>query len=60
MNIETYQTILNSVKHPIVFVDNDHIIRCMNRAAKVQDLGTLYRIPEKGNRINFQEESTGN
>lgn len=36
MNIEAYQAILDSVKHPIVFVDNDHIIRFMNRAAKVR------------------------
>ena len=36
MKREAYQAILDSVKHPIVFVDNDHIIRFMNRAAKVR------------------------
>ena len=36
MNAAIYQAILDSVKHPIVFVDNDHIIRYLNRAAKVR------------------------
>jgi PAS domain S-box-containing protein len=36
MDSENYQAILDSVKHPIVFVDNDHIIRYLNRAAKVR------------------------
>ncbi|MCX5817136.1 MAG: PAS domain-containing protein [Proteobacteria bacterium] len=36
MNIEIYQAILDSIKHPIVFVDNDHIVRYLNRAAKVR------------------------
>ena len=36
MNQDTYQAILDSVKNPIVFVDNDHIIRYLNRSAKVR------------------------
>ena len=36
MDLENYQAILDSVKHPIVFVDNDHVIRYLNRAAKVR------------------------
>ena len=35
MNQENYRAILDSVKNPIVFVDNDHIIRYLNRSAKV-------------------------
>ncbi len=36
MNQDTYQAILDSVKNPIVFVDNDHIVRYLNRSAKVR------------------------
>jgi PAS domain S-box-containing protein len=36
MDQDTYQAILDSVKNPIVFVDNDHIIRYLNRSAKVR------------------------
>ena len=36
MNAEIYQAILDSIKHPVVFVDNDHIVRYLNRAAKVR------------------------
>jgi len=36
MNTEIYQAILDSVKYPIVFIDNDNIIRYLNRSAKVR------------------------
>jgi PAS domain S-box-containing protein len=36
MDTEIYQAILDSVKHPIVFVDNNHIICYLNRAASVR------------------------
>lgn len=36
MNTEIFQAILDTLKHPVVFVDNDHIIRYLNRAAKVR------------------------
>lgn len=36
MDQDTYQAILDSVKNPIVFVDNDHIIQYLNRSAKVR------------------------
>lgn len=32
MNYETMRALLNSIKDPIVFVDNDHIIRFLNDA----------------------------
>ena len=31
---ETYQAILDSIPHRLVFVDCDHVIRYLNRAAK--------------------------
>ena len=34
MNIEAYEAILDSVPSPIVFVDNDHVIRFLNKAAR--------------------------
>jgi DUF438 domain-containing protein len=33
VNIELMEAILNSLKDPVVYVDNDHIIRYMNKAA---------------------------
>lgn len=36
MDSETYTAILDSIDSPIVFVDNDHIIRHLNKAAKVR------------------------
>ena len=36
MDQDTYQAILDSVKSPIVFVDNGHIIQYLNRSAKVR------------------------
>jgi PAS domain S-box-containing protein len=36
MNLKTYEAILDSIESPIVFVDNDHIIRYLNKAAKVR------------------------
>ena len=35
MDIKTYEAILDSINNPIVFVDNDHIIRYLNKPAKV-------------------------
>ena len=35
MDIETYEAILDSVNYPIVFVDNDHIIRYLNKRARM-------------------------
>lgn len=36
MDQNTYQAITDSVKSPIVFVDNGHIIQYLNRSAKVR------------------------
>jgi DUF438 domain-containing protein len=35
MDIKTCEAILDSINNPIVFVDNDHIIRYLNKPAKV-------------------------
>jgi hypothetical protein len=53
MNIAGYQAILDSAKHPSVFVDNDHIIRFMNRAAKIRNYAWKIRV--RLNRISFRE-----
>ncbi len=34
--MEFCTAILDSIRHPIVFVDNDHIIRYLNKAARVR------------------------
>ena len=34
MNTETYEAILNTIPYPIVFADNDHIIRYLNMPAR--------------------------
>ena len=36
MDQQTYKSILDSINSPVVFVDNDHIIRYLNQAAKVR------------------------
>jgi DUF438 domain-containing protein len=36
MDLKTYEAILDSIDSPIMFVDNGHIIRFMNKAAKNQ------------------------
>ncbi len=36
MDLNTYEAILDSLDSPIVFVDNDHTIRYLNKAAKVR------------------------
>ncbi|WP_321530169.1 PAS domain-containing protein [uncultured Desulfuromonas sp.] len=36
MEKEIYQALLNTLQSPVVFVDNDHIIRYLNRAAQVR------------------------
>jgi DUF438 domain-containing protein len=36
MDLKTYEGILDSIESPIVFVDNDHIIRYLNKPAKVR------------------------
>jgi len=36
MDLKIYEAILDSVHSPIVFVDNDHTIRYLNKAAKVR------------------------
>lgn len=36
MDLKTYEGILDSFESPIVFADNDHIIRYLNKAAKVR------------------------
>jgi PAS domain S-box-containing protein len=36
MNIGIYEALLDTVNSPIVFVDNDHVIRYLNRAAKIR------------------------
>ncbi|MBT3363636.1 MAG: PAS domain-containing protein [Chloroflexi bacterium] len=33
MSDQTYTAILDTINHPIVFVDNDHVIRFLNKAA---------------------------
>ncbi len=34
LDIETYEAILDSIHHRLVFVDNTHVIRYLNRAAR--------------------------
>ena len=34
LDIATYEAILDSIHHRLVFVDNDHVIRYLNRAAR--------------------------
>lgn len=36
MDLKTCEAILDSIDSPIVFVDNNHIIRYLNKAAKVR------------------------
>lgn len=36
MNTEIYEALLDTVNCPIVFVDNDHIIRYLNKTAKIR------------------------
>lgn len=36
MNIEIYEALLDTVETPIVFVDNDHVIRYLNKPAKIR------------------------
>jgi DUF438 domain-containing protein len=36
MDLKAYEAILDSIDSPIVFVDNDHIIRYLNKAAIVR------------------------
>ena len=36
MEKEIYEALLNTLQSPVVFVDNDHIIRYLNRAAQVR------------------------
>ena len=36
MNQVTYEALLDTVDTPIVFVDNDHIIRHLNKPAKIR------------------------
>jgi DUF438 domain-containing protein len=36
MDLNTYEAILDSIDSPIMFVDNGHIIRYMNKAAQIQ------------------------
>lgn len=36
MDLSTYEAILDSIGSPIVFVDNDHVVRYLNKAAKVR------------------------
>lgn len=36
MKIETYEAIFDSINSPIVFVDNEHIIRYLNRYARIR------------------------
>ena len=33
MNVELFEALLDSLKHPVLFVDTDHIIRFANKAA---------------------------
>jgi PAS domain S-box-containing protein len=36
IDTQTYEAILNSIDSPIVFVDNDHVIRYLNKSARTQ------------------------
>jgi PAS domain S-box-containing protein len=36
MDKEIYEALLDTVRNPIVFVDNEHIIRYLNKAAKTR------------------------
>jgi len=36
MDPKIYETILETINSPIVFVDNDHIIRYLNKAARIR------------------------
>lgn len=36
MDIKTYEAILDSINSPIVFVDNDHIVRYLNKPARLR------------------------
>jgi len=36
MDIKTYEAIIDTISSPIVFVDNDHVIRYLNKAARVR------------------------
>jgi DUF438 domain-containing protein len=36
MDLKTYEAILDTINSPIMFVDNGHIIRYMNKAAQIQ------------------------
>ena len=36
MDLKTYEAILDSIDSPIVFVDNNHIIKYLNKPAKVR------------------------
>lgn len=36
MDPKTYEMILDSINSPIVFVDNNHIIRYLNKAARIR------------------------
>jgi DUF438 domain-containing protein len=36
MNVAIYEALLDTISSPIVFVDNDHVIRYLNKAAKVR------------------------
>ena len=36
MNVELFEALLDSLKHPVLFVDTDHVIRFANKAAIAQ------------------------
>jgi DUF438 domain-containing protein len=36
MDLKIYEAILDSIDNPIVFVDNNHIIRYLNKAARIR------------------------
>ena len=36
MNIEIYKALLDTINSPIVFVDNGHVIRYLNKSAKIR------------------------
>ena len=36
MDAQKYEALLDSINSPIVFVDNDHIIRYLNKAARIR------------------------
>ena len=36
MNIGIYEALLDTVNSPIVFVDNDHVIRYLNKTARIR------------------------